>query len=857
MTVRIPESLEDLDRFRAALCRAPVIVFAQDRDLRYTWVFNPVFATAEDVLGKTDADLLPPSDAATLTEIKAGVLRTGVGVRREVRLETPVGVRHYDLTVEPTRDPDGSVTGVACTALDVTERAEAEAARRESEERLRLAQAAAGLGIHDFNVATGHIRWDDRVRELWGLGPDEPVTYDLFLAGLHPDDRGPTQAAVDRALDPAGDGRYHAEYRVTSRRDGVERWVVATGSVTFAGGRAVRLVGTVHDVTAQKRAESALRAGEERFRLAADAVNGIIYEYDPRTGRVERTRGLVEVLGYRPEEVPPTAAWWWEQMHPDDRPAAAATLSAGAAPDRSTTAYRVRHRDGRWLHVEDRAVVLRDAAGEPVRMVGCTVDVTDRVQAEMSLRDQLVLTRTITDNATTAIFMMDDRSCCTFMNPAAERMTGFSFAEVEGRVLHDLIHHHHPDGRPYPMPDCPIDRALPEQFDVVGHEDVFVRRSGEFFPVLVNAKPIRKNGTAVGTVIEVRDVTAEKRAAEANAGLVEQLRQADKRKDEFLATLAHELRNPLAPVRNAVEVMKRRPDAAPDVRWAGDLIDRQVRVMARLLDDLLDVSRITRGKLDLRRERVDLAAVVAAAVETSRPLIDAGGHELTVALPADPIALHADPVRLAQVFANLLNNAAKYTEPGGHIRLSAERAGGEVVVAVTDDGIGLSADMLPRLFHIFSQAESALGRAQGGLGIGLSLVRGLVELHGGTIEARSDGPRRGSTFVVRLPAAPGRAAPEPAPPAAAAGPRWRVLVADDLRDAADSLALVLQLMGHEVRTAYDGEQAVAAAAAFRPDVALLDLGMPKVNGYDACRRIREQPWGRHMRLVAVTGWGQD
>jgi PAS domain S-box-containing protein len=707
---------DTLGRFQAALRRAPVVLFAHDRDLRYTWVYNPAFGAADEILGKTDADIVSPASAAVLTEIKADVLRTGVGARRQVRLELPVGVRDYDLTVEPIHDADGQVSGVACTALDITEQVEAEAAWRGGEERLRLAQAAAGIGIHDYDPVRGHIRWDARVRELWGVGPDEPVTFDLFMSGLHPDDQAPTRAAVDRALDPAGGGHYHAEFRVTSRRDGVERWVVATGHVSFAGGRAVRLVGTVHDVTAQKRAEADLRASEERFRLAADAVNGIIYEFDPRTERVERTRGLAEVLGHRPDEVPPTAAWWWDQIHPDDRPIAGA-LSTGGPTERSTSAYRVRHKDGRWLHVEDRAVVLRDPDGRPLRMIGCTVDVTDRTLAE------------------------------------------------------------------------------------------------------------------------------------------EALRQADRKKDEFLATLAHELRNPLAPIRNAVEALR---TGGPAPVGLHGVIDRQVRVMARLLDDLLDVSRITRGKLDLRRERVDLASVVAAAVETSRPLLDAAGHQLAVDLPAEPVALDADPVRLAQVFANLLNNAAKYTDPGGHVRLSAARTGEVVAVTVADDGMGIAADMLPRLFAMFAQAEPAVHRAQGGLGIGLALVRGLVELHGGSIAARSPGPGRGSAFTVHLPVA--AAVPAPPPTPASHPPRaspCRVLVADDLRDSADSMALLLEVMGHDVRTAYDGEQAVTVAGEFRPDVVLLDLGMPKMNGFEACRRIRQQPWGRRVRLVALTGWGQE
>lgn len=342
--------------------------------------------------------------------------------------------------------------------------------------------------------------------------------------------------------------------------------------------------------------------------------------------------------------------------------------------------------------------------------------------------------------------------------------------------------------------------------------------------------------------------------------LVEQLREADRRKDEFLATLAHELRNPLAPVRNAVQILQLKGPPVPELQWARDVIDRQMAQMARLIDDLMDVSRITRGVIDLKRERVELAKVVQGAVETSRPLIEQQGHDLWVQLPAEPVYLHADMTRLAQVFSNLLNNAAKYTERGGRIDLTAERQGSDVVVSVKDTGIGIPADKLPRVFEMFSQLHVAMERSHGGLGIGLSLVKRLVEMHGGTVGARSAGPGMGSEFVVRLPIAVGQAHAsgqtsgdeQPAPAAS-----LRILVVDDNRDNADSLAAMLRIMGNETRTAYDGDEALRAAEEFRPRVVLLDIGLPKLSGYEVCRRIREQPWGRRMVLIAVTGWGQD
>lgn len=336
--------------------------------------------------------------------------------------------------------------------------------------------------------------------------------------------------------------------------------------------------------------------------------------------------------------------------------------------------------------------------------------------------------------------------------------------------------------------------------------------------------------------------------------------EADRRKDEFLATLAHELRNPLAPIRNGLTVMRLASGDREAVEKARGMMERQVQQMVRLIDELLDLSRISRGKVELRLERVTLAAEVQSAVETSRPLIEGSGHELLVHLPSEPVFVNADTTRLAQVFSNLLNNAAKYTERGGHIRLTAEARDGEVRVSVKDDGIGIPPPMLPAVFDMFTQVDRSLEKSQGGLGIGLSIVRRLVEMHGGTVEALSAGHGQGSEFVVRLPTLAPPAA-EPGPMSEAGDPaepavKRRVLVADDNADSAESLAMMLELMGNEVRIAHDGLEAVEAAAQFRPEVIVLDIGMPGLNGYDACRHIREQPWGREPMIVALTGWGQ-
>jgi PAS domain S-box-containing protein len=344
----------------------------------------------------------------------------------------------------------------------------------------------------------------------------------------------------------------------------------------------------------------------------------------------------------------------------------------------------------------------------------------------------------------------------------------------------------------------------------------------------------------------------------------EALRRADRRKDDFLATLAHELRNPLAPIRQAATLSNAPNASEAQKRWSYDVIDRQLRHMSLLLDDLLDVSRITRGKLALRKVWKPLASIIDAALETARPLLDARRHQLTVDLPQEPLHLEADPLRLAQVLSNLLTNAAKYTEPQGSIVLAARSVEDEIVISVTDSGIGIDREMLPRIFEMFSQTTSAIDRAEGGLGIGLALVRGLVSLHGGSVEATSDGAGRGSVFTVRLPVVGAAAAqmallePEPATAKAArARASRKILVADDNRDTADSLALFLRLSGHEVEVAYDGEAACSVFETSRPEFVVLDIGMPKLNGYEAARRIRAMSAGESVTLIALTGWGQN
>jgi signal transduction histidine kinase len=410
---------------------------------------------------------------------------------------------------------------------------------------------------------------------------------------------------------------------------------------------------------------------------------------------------------------------------------------------------------------------------------------------------------------------------------------------------------------PYPPAGC--GRRAPEQLHAAVILPLLAR--GRILGALALAHAVPGRYFTPADLALAEDLAGRAAIALDNARLYRNIQEADHRKEEFLSMLAHELRNPLAPLRNAAQILRLCNPLPPELHAVRDLIERQVYQLVRLVDDLLDISRITRGKIRLQFEPVDVATVFARAVETSRPLIDARRHHLTVGLPPEPLRIQGDPVRLAQVVANLLNNAAKYTEEGGQIWLTAGREGGEAVLRVRDTGVGIAADMLASVFEPFTQADRSLDRSQGGLGIGLTLVRRLVEMHGGRVQVASAGPNQGSEFAVRLPLLaeyhPAEAVTNGTQQPHAGGPRYRVLVVDDNADAANSLTVLLRVAGHEVRACYDGPAALEAANTFLPEVVLLDIGLPGMDGYEVARRLRGQVGKEKVLLIALTGYGQE
>ncbi len=474
-------------------------------------------------------------------------------------------------------------------------------------------------------------------------------------------------------------------------------------------------------------------------------------------------------------------------------------------------------------------------------------DITERRRAEVALRASEVRYRRLFETAQDAILILDgDTGKIIDANPFLSDLLGYSLDELLGKELWEI-------GL---FQDIEASRAAFRQLQEKGYiryEDLPLEtKDGRraYVEFVSNVYPVE--GQQV-IQCNIRDISDRKWAEEA-------LREADRRKDEFLAMLGHELRNPLASLCNAVQVMRLKGTDDPEVQWARDVVERQVQQLTRLVDDLLDVSRISRGKINLEMGPVDLADVVARAVEISRPLIDARQHSLDVSLPEQAVRVAGDPTRLAQVLSNLLNNAAKYTEQGGRIDLAVEPSGGEAILRVRDTGDGIPADMLPQIFEMFTQVPGSVSRSEGGLGIGLTLVRSLVEMHRGSVAAHSDGPGHGSEFIVRLPRLC-----DAALPAAADAEEQRprevlarsVLIVDNNQDTADTLALLLRHVGHEVRTAYDGPAALDLARARPPEVVLLDIGMPGMDGLEVARRLRQDLGLKQALLVALTGYGQE
>ena len=722
--------------------------------------------------------------------------------------------------------------------------------------RIELMPQMTWTADPEGHVLGFHPRW----LELTGMSCDEALS-DGWIRAAHPDDRASIEQAWMRSI--ATGEVCDLEYRIRVA-DGSYRWLHSRAIPWCdSDARILCWYGTAEDITSRKASEDRLAQREAQLELATRIAGLGIFDHDHRDDKLYWSGKMLEIHKLA-SHVQPSLASLRARLHPDDRKEVMDAVLAAHDPSGSgafNREYRITRSDGEVRWIVCRAQTFFEGEGaqrRPVRTVGAQLDVTDAKRIEMDLRAERERLRLALDAATAGAFDWNPQTREVQWTDGHYELLGLEPGSVP--ATYELWSRHvHPED---------LERAKRGVREALASQRRYrdeyriIRADGAERWVEVQGLTFQQGGRSVRMVGVIIDVT-ERRLAEARLLAAQAaLREADRRKDEFLATLAHELRNPLAPIRHAAQALNspRLPEA--QAAWARQVIHRQVEHMARLLDDLLDVARITRGKLEIRKEPVALSTVIDTAVEAARPLIDERRHALSIALPAPVPTIEADPVRLAQVLSNLLTNAAKYTDPGGRIELSVRLDPGSISISVRDTGIGLTRAELATVFEMFSQSQDAHSRAQGGLGIGLALVKGLVRLHGGSITASSAGPRCGSEFTITLPcagageqwSASDASGPEEAPRACRA---VKVLVADDNQDAADSLAMLLRLAGHEVRVATSGRAALALADAFRPAAALLDIGMPELSGYEVARALRAEAWGQSMRLIALTGWGQD
>lgn len=768
-----------------------------------------------------------------------------VSFQGEFRIVHPEkGVRWMLDMARAERDANGKALRLYGVTMDITERKRGEDALRESERRFRYLADAVPTLVWAASE-NGELSY---VNRSWinYTGYDLEQCRELGWEGiLHPEDQqtigplwGSTLPEIDSREGEArirrADGEYRWHYFKMVRLD-----VEESGASGWHGASL--------DVHEHRKIEQAMRDSEGLFHMIADMAPIMLWitEVDGKCSFL--SKGWYDFTGIAPDRA---IGWGWtEAIHPDDR-AETKALFLSATHERSEYErdYRMRRFDGEYRWVFDRGRSRFSPTGEFLGFIGSIVDIHERTEAEARLRESEERFRTLADNMSQLSWMADQNGRLVWFN---RRWYEFTGASEKRSVNWGWVKYLHPDHR------HSVIRRIQHSWDTGEQwEDTFPLRDrhGKYHWFLSRALPIRdEEGTITRWFGTHTDVTAQWEAEEA-------LRIANQRKNEFLATLAHELRNPLAPLRNGLEIMQLAALDPEVINKARDMMERQLEHMVRLIDDLLDLSRISRGKIRLDQRLVDLTEVISQAVEISRPRIEAQALDFYLKLPDEKCCVLADPTRLSQVFANLLNNSAKFTQRGGAIWMTVEIVEGKARVCVKDNGIGMPRELVPEVFEMFAQGERSLDTAQGGLGVGLSLVKGLVEMHGGCVQAYSGGPGLGSEFTVTLPLAdvgPPEEAKQPEPVMSVPPEHHRVLVVDDNSDSALSMATMLELLGNETRTANDGVEALAAAADFRPDIVLLDIGMPKLNGYEVAKRLRKEEWGKDLLLVAVTGWGQD
>ena len=836
------------DRFRSLADAAPVMLWVTEPDGSCSFLSRGWHDfTGQDEkkgLGAGWLDAVHADDRAPTKLSYASEVDKKVPFSIEYRLRRHDGAYRWVIdSGRPRFGADGVFLGHVGVVIDNTERKQKELELRRSGEQLEALSDTVPALISYVDTDRRYRNCNALYSNWFALPREEIVgrTMEEVLGAAAWRIVGPH---VEKAL--AGKpSEYEAE---VDYRYGGRRWIHARYTPHRTdNGLVVGVVCLVTDISARRE------AGNARARLAAivDSSDDAIISKDLDGTIVSWNAGASRLFGYSAEEAvgrPITI------LIPDERRHEEQGILHRIRQGESVPSYETvrRRKDGSLFDISLSVSPIIDENGRIVGASKIARDITARKRAEEDVRRSRETLNGLIDRAPFGIYIVDSQLKIAQMNARSQAGWFHHVRPIVGRDLAEVMHVLWPE--PVATQIVGAFRDTLETGEAYRYRNFVSQRadtnSVESYEWELHR--ITLPDGKLGVVSYYFDTTRLRKAEQA-------LRESDRRKDEFLATLAHELRNPLAPMRNGLQILRMAGTDPAATAQVQEMLERQTNHLVRLVDDLMEVARVTRGRIELRREPVDLGAMLRSAVETSRPLIEGARHELTVDTPTEPVTVMADPVRLAQIVANLLNNAAKYTEEGGRISLSGHREGNHAVVSVRDTGIGIPLDVLPRVFDLFAQADRTYQRSHGGLGIGLTLVRTLVGLHGGTVEAKSEGIGRGSEFIVRLPLGV-----ELGPRRIAERGQWdnvfashRILVVDDSRDAAHSLAMLLESLGADVRTATDGSAALDELEAYQPSLMLLDIGMPGMDGFEVARRARQRLDSRGLTVIALSGWGQD
>ncbi|MBP0588554.1 PAS domain-containing protein [Paraburkholderia sp. LEh10] len=825
----------------------PSFVWRADRDgvIRYAnpWASRYLGISAPEIVGRHWKDFVHPDDIApvldALRQMRDGNLLRNV----DVRLLRADGAFHWHtLHLQVQRDETGRIGDTVGVATDVHQCRHAWAMYEASERRLQAAFQGARMGAWEWDMKNGEVRMNAQLAELYSFAPGtEAVALSDLWNRIAPEFRAPLHQKVEEALQRGAPFEFDF---VLDDLAAQPRWLRMRGHAEFDDeGALARVHGVTFDITRQRAAEERLILSERRYRALVESTGAIVWSADANGNIRPADEPWGKFTGAEPARL--VNRGWLDYVHPDDREMTReAWLDVLRKGTGGSLTFRMRRYDGMWRMVQAHAAPLYDTHGKLQEWFGTTTDVTAQHDAQAAIEARNLRLMVAMQAAELHIVSLDLASWTLSFEAGDEPRVGeiLTYDAALSRV--------HPDDRPA------LDRyihRLAGGCNPGAHFEFRVQdpRGEQWMEgsALLQRGP---DGKPLRLIASVIDITDRKR-------MELMLREADRRKDEFLAMLAHELRNPLAPIRTAIALLEKQNEMDPRSADLVELMRRQTEHMTRIVDDLLEVSRITQGRIALQLEPILVGTAVYHAVEAIAGSVETRGQHMHVDVSDATAWVRGDVTRISQILVNILNNASKYTPEHGHITISAHADDDWVTIVTADTGTGISADLLPKVFELFSQGERTLDRSNGGLGIGLSLVKKLVELHDGTITVQSEGPGRGTTVTLRLPRLhhherhSAQVLSDPAPGAASSA--LRILIVDDNRDAADSLTMLCESEGHLTRAAYSSAEALDAAATFRPDVALLDIGLPDIDGYELARRLRPKGESRPL-LIAITGYGQ-